>query len=89
MIFDPVDTWKKTKLVAGTYTVRELLVPVFEKGICVYESPKTMEIRDICKKELDTLWDETRRLVNPHRVHVDLSDKLYDIKKQLLDSKTN
>ncbi len=89
VIFDPVDTWKKTKLVAGTYTVRELLVPVFEKGICVYESPKTMEIRDICKKELDTLWDETRRLVNPHRVHVDLSDKLYDIKKQLLDSKTN
>lgn len=85
LIFDPIDTWKKTKLQAGMFTIRELLVPVFEKGICVYNSPKVMEIRDICSKEQDTLWDETRRLVNPHKVHVDLSDKLYNIKKELLD----
>lgn len=85
LIFDPIDTWKKTKLKAGMFTVRELLVPVFEKGICVYNSPEVMEIRDICAKEQDTLWDETRRLVNPHKVHVDLSDKLYNIKKELLD----
>ena len=44
-----------------------------------------MEIRDICKKELNTLWDETRRLVNPHKVYVDLSQKLYDTKIRLLD----
>ena len=43
-----------------------------------------MEIRDICFKELDTLWDETRRLVNPHEMYVDLSDKLYETKKDLL-----
>jgi len=87
LIFDPVDTWKKTLLKAGTYEVRELLVPIFEKGVCVYNSPETMEIKEICKKELDTLWDETRRLVNPHRVHVDLSDKLYNIRKELLDER--
>jgi nicotinate phosphoribosyltransferase len=45
-----------------------------------------MEIREYCKAEQETLWDETRRLVNPHNVYVDLSDKLYNVKKRLLDS---
>lgn len=47
IIFDPIETWKKTKIKSGTYTLRELLVPVFEKGRCVYTSPSVMEIRDI------------------------------------------
>lgn len=85
LLFDPLEPWKKTKLAAGSYTLRELPVPVFIDGECCYTSPKTMEIRDICQKELDTLWDETRRLVNPHNVHVDLSKKLYDMKIKLLD----
>ena len=86
LIFDPVETWKKTLLKPDTYTMRELMIPVFLDGNCVYKSPKVMEIRDYCTKELHTLWDETRRLVNPHQVHVDLSNELYQIKKQLLDS---
>lgn len=87
LIFDPIETWKKTTLMAGTYTVRELLVPIFEKGICVYESPDVNSIKEYCSRELDTLWDETRRLVNPHKVYVDLSDRLYDMKKKLLDER--
>ena len=59
--------------------------PIFKNGSCVYTSPKVMEIRDYCQKELSTLWDETRRLVNPHKVYVDLSKKLYDSKISLLD----
>lgn len=85
IIFDPIETWKKTKIKGGTYTLRELLVPIFEKGRCVYTSPSVMEIRDICTKEKETLWDETLRLVNPHEVYVDLSDKLYRIKSDLLE----
>ena len=85
LLFDPVEPWKKTKLVGGSYTMREIMVPVFQNGKCCYESPKVMDIRDYCQKELDTLWDETRRLVNPHKVYVDLSKKLYDIKIELLD----
>ena len=61
------------------------MVPVFRNGECIYETPKTMEIREYCQKELNTLWDETRRLVNPHNVYVDLSKKLYDMKISLLD----
>ncbi len=85
MIFDPIETWKKTKLKAGTFTLREMLVPIFQAGECVYESPKVMDIRSYCAKELDTLWDETRRLINPHKVYVDLSDRLYKMKSELLD----
>lgn len=85
LLFDPLEPWKKTKLKPGTYTMRELLKPVFVDGECVYESPKVMDIRDYCQRELSTLWDETRRLVNPQEVYVDLSSKLYDIKIELLD----
>lgn len=85
IIFDQLETWKKTKIKGGTYTLREMLVPVFLKGECVYTSPSVMEIRDICMKEKDTLWDETKRLANPHTVYVDLSDRLYQIKSELLE----
>ena len=85
IIFDPIETWKKTKIKGGTYTLRELLVPVFQKGLCVYTSPSVMEMQAICKKEQETLWPETRRLVNPQKVYVDLSDKLYKVKSQLLE----
>ena len=85
IIFDPIETWKKTKIKGGTYTLRELLVPIFQKGLCVYTSPSVMEMQAICKKEQETLWPETRRLVNPQKVYVDLSDKLYKVKSQLLE----
>lgn len=85
VIFDPLEIWKKTRIPGGTYTLRELLVPVFKNGFCCYASPSVMEIRDICTKEKMTLWEESMRLVNPHRVYVDLSRKLYDIKMALLE----
>lgn len=89
LLFDPLEPWKKTKLAAGSYTLRELMVPVFKNGECCYTSPKVMEIRDYAQKELSTLWDETRRLMNPQQVYVDLSAKLYDLKIQLLDQMSN
>ncbi|MDR2546949.1 MAG: nicotinate phosphoribosyltransferase [Lachnospiraceae bacterium] len=84
LLFDPYEPWKKTYLHGGSYTLRELMVPVFENGKCVYQSPSVMAIRDYCRRELDTLWEETRRFVNPHPVYVDLSQPLYDIKMKLL-----
>lgn len=85
LLFDPLETWKKTLLPCGSYTMREILVPIFKNGECVYQSPSVMEIAAYCKKEKDTLWDETKRLFYPHRVHVDLSQPLYEVKKSLLD----
>ena len=85
LLFDPVATWKKTKLAAGTFTVRELLLPIFLNGECVYESPTVKEIAAYCKQEKETLWDETMRLFNPHKVYIDLSQKLYNEKQSLLN----
>ena len=85
VLFDPIDTWKKTKVLGGTYEVRELLVPVIKAGKRVYESPSVMELRDYCQKEQGTLWDESRRFVNPQKVYVDLSQKLWELKKDLLE----
>ncbi len=86
LLFDPNQTWKKTLLAPGTYSVRELMIPVVKEGKAVYHSPKVMDIRDYCAAELDTLWEETKRLVNPHEVHVDLSNELWNMKNTLLDS---
>lgn len=85
LLFDPTATWKKTKLSGGSYTMREILKPIFLHGECVYDSPAVMEIAAYCKKEKETLWDETMRLFYPHPIYVDLSQKLYDTKAKLLD----
>ena len=88
LLFDPMDTWKKTKLAGGTYTVREILLPIFKNGECLNKSPTLKEIAAYCREEKDTLWDETKRLFYPHRVYVDLSQKLYAVKQSLLDQMT-
>ena len=83
-LFDPVETWKKKTVT--NYTARELLVPIFKGGRCVYELPHISEIRQYCKNEVDHLWDEVKRFENPHRYYVDLSKKLWDIKHELLEN---
>ena len=71
---------------SGTYTMRELPVQVVQGQASVSTTyPKVMDIQKYCKEELNTLWDETKRLVNPHEVHVDLSKPLWDMKHELLD----
>lgn len=84
VLFDPIDTWKKSTLKGGSYEMRPLLVPIFLGGKLVYNCPSVEEIKAHCKKEQESLWEECRRLTNPHAVHVDLSDKLYEMKKRLL-----
>ena len=85
LLFDPNATWKKTRLEGGTYTMREILKPIFINGECIYHSPSVKEIAAYCKQEKATLWDETMRLFNPHKVYVDLSQKLFDTKAKLLN----
>lgn len=84
MLHDETHTWKRKTLKPGKYILRELLKPIFIEGECVYELPSTMEIKEYAKKEMDTLWDEHKRLVNPHPMHINLSDKLYELKKDMI-----
>ena len=81
-LFDPEATCKR-KVITG-FTARELLVPVFQNGECVYESPNIEEIRRYCAEQIDLLWDEVKRFENPHTYYVDLSQKLWEIKDRLL-----
>ena len=83
-IFDPDATWK-TKRVYN-FTARELQVPVFKDGKLVYKLPSLEEIRAYCLAQVDTLWDEVKRFDNPQTYFVDLSQKLWDIKYDLLKS---
>ncbi|MCL2664186.1 MAG: nicotinate phosphoribosyltransferase [Defluviitaleaceae bacterium] len=83
-IFDPNATWKRMTLKGGEYTARELLEPVFAGGDCVYEPIPEMEIREYAIRERGTLWDEHKRLTNPHVLPVDLSQKLYDLKQEMI-----
>ena len=86
LLFDPIETWKKTRLHPGEYSMREIMTQVFRQGKCVYESPSVMDIQKYCKLELSTLWNESKRLVNPHGIHVDLSKDLFNVKTKLLDN---
>jgi nicotinate phosphoribosyltransferase len=83
-IFDPDATWKRKTLT--NFSVRDLLVPVFAKGKLVYQSPALKDIRSYCVDEVNTLWDEVKRFENPHHYYVDLSEKLWNIKNDLLSS---
>ncbi len=82
-IFDPEYTWKRKTLTG--FRAQKLLVPIFEKGQCVYESPSTQQIKEFCRAQVDTIWDEVKRFENPHKYYVDLSKKLWDIKQGLLE----
>lgn len=82
-IFDQNATWKTKTLT--DYTARELLIPVFKGGKRVYTTPKLSEVRQYCHNQVELLWDEVKRFENPHSYYVDLSKKLWQIKRSLLE----
>ena len=81
-LFDPEATWKRKTVT--DFTAVPLLVPIFQGGQLVYEKPTIDEIRAYCVRQVDSLWDEVKRFENPHNYYVDLSQKLWDIKQELL-----
>lgn len=81
-IFDPDSTWKRKTLT--NFTAKPLLVPIFQGGELVYQIPSIEESRAYCTQQVALLWDEVKRFENPHNYYVDLSQKLWDIKHDLL-----
>lgn len=82
-LFDPDFTWKR-KEVEG-FVARKLLVPVFEGGKCVYAEPCVEAVREYCSEQIDNLWEEVKRFENPHTYYVDLSEKLWRVRKNLIE----
>ena len=81
-IFDQTATWKKKTLT--NYTIRPLQEKIFDNGILVYTSPALKEIAENAKAELNTLWNEVKRMKNPHKYYVDLSQELWNLKDNML-----
>lgn len=83
-LFDPDHPWKKKTFT--DFSVKELMAPVFKDGKCVLEhKPTVQEIRAYSKAQIDLLWDEMKRFEHPHQYYVDLSKKLLEIKKLLIE----
>lgn len=82
-IFDEHNTWKKKTL--NNYYAKELQEKIFENGKLIYTVPTLKETASYAKKQLDTIWEEVKRLNNPQKYYVDLSKKLYDLKHNMLN----
>ena len=83
-IFDPSAVWKRKKV--NNFYAKNLRIQIFDKGECVYDSPSIQEIKDYCKKELDSMWDEMKRFENPQTYYVDLSYDLWKLKNDMLSA---
>ncbi len=86
-IFDPVYTWKRKKF--EHYAVREMLSPLFINGECVRPKKSVEEVKEYAKAELNSIWDQYKRIKNPHIYKVDLSQKLWDLKNDMVASRRN
>ena len=82
-LFDPEATWKRKTVT--DFTAVPLLVPIFQGGQLVYQSPDIEQVRAYCAQQVDSLWDEVKRFENPHNYYVDLSQKLWDVRAELLN----
>lgn len=83
-LIHPVETWKQKELT--NYHVRDLLVPIFKDGQLVYQTPNIEETKAYCNNEFNTLYEEIKRIDNPHEYYVDLSDKLRKLKEELINT---
>lgn len=84
-LFDPDHTWKKKTF--EDYTAEKLLKPIYIGGKRVYELPDIETIKSSCKEQVSKIWDEVVRLENPQNYYVDLSQKLWDVKHEMLSCK--
>lgn len=83
-LFDPINTWKKRVMIPGQYKIKKMLKPIFVDGKLIYERKTVAESKKHFENELETLYDDNKRLTNPKEIYVDLSQKLYDKKIELL-----
>lgn len=81
-IFDSEALWKRKTLT--DFYAQPLLQTIFKGGKLVYKLPKISDIQKYCMEQVDTLWEEVKRFENPHKYYVDLSERLWKVKNDLL-----
>lgn len=83
-LFDPIHTWKKRTVTH--YTIRSLQAQLFRAGQCIYDSPDIHTIQRYCASQVETLWEQIKRFENPQTYFVDLSQRLWNCKQELLET---
>lgn len=76
--------WRKKYLKAGKYTCEEMLKPVMRNGEAE-PLPTLKETIAYANEQMETLWPEYKRLMNPNIMEVNLSDKLQALKTQIIE----
>ena len=84
-VFHPTQTWKKTTF--ENYSIKELMVDIFVDGKLVYKLPTLQEIGEYQQKSISEFFPEYRRVINTQDFKVDLSEKLWTLKNQMLGSR--
>ena len=85
-IYHQMNSWKNKTIEKGTYTVKNLLEPIFVNGELVYDVPNLKDVRAYSEQEFTTIWDEIQRFEYPQTYYVDLSKKLLDLKLKMLEN---
>ncbi|NGX42335.1 MAG: Nicotinate phosphoribosyltransferase pncB2 [Chlamydiae bacterium] len=83
-ILDPLDPTRH-KVIGSETKYKDLLVPIFREGECVYQPPPLDEVRENVQRELAHFHDGIKRFLNPHQYAVGMEESLYKIKVDLIE----
>ena len=78
-------SWRKINLDFKNYFVKPMLEKIIENGKRVSEIFSVCDIKKYCNEQKETLWEEYKRIINPEVMFVCLSEKLFDLKQELLN----
>ena len=82
VLIDPLNEFNTTTIT--DYICKELQVPLFKDGKLVYEDPDIKTKQIYCNVQMGTMYPEVKRIENPHKYYVDQTQKLIDLKKELI-----
>ena len=80
--------WRYRVINGGSYDVKMMLKPIFKNGKVVYDQPTLPEICAYAQEQIDTLWPEYLRLVNPEEMWVQRSGKLSKLRTRILQQES-
>lgn len=84
VLVDPNKEWVKKTIT--DYKIKNIRKLIIENGKVIYEFPTINQTRDKVQSELNTVWEESKRLENPHTYIVNLSNNLKKLKENLLNT---
>ena len=87
ILVHPQEIWKKKHI--DNYIKRELLIPIYKNGELIYNLPTLKDRQNYCNQEISTLYEEILRISHPHEYYVDLSDRLRELKNELINMHRN